>query len=132
MFLPQKPVLPWKPIKWENLPELNWWEEMVLLSQRWGYFYPCKICGRCCKNMPLVQLIGETGYYMPKGKDDYCIMFDQKKHICKIYPQRPLECRLFLCKAPLSVLKRLHYLFIKYMKEIEPKMDFSLDKPKLK
>jgi len=71
----------------------------------------------CAVNPPLVKIIDDKAYYLPKGKDGYCIMFDKEKKLCKIYEERPMECRLLVCKAPESARKRLELLLIKFLKD---------------
>jgi len=115
--LPPKPVLPWKPVKWEEMPQLPWPHKMINFASSWSYFYPCKQCGFCCQNPPLVKIIDDKAYYLPKGKDGYCIMFDKEKKLCKIYEERPMECRLLVCRAPESARERLEFLLLKFLKE---------------
>ena len=40
-----------------------------------------------------------------------------KKKMCKIYEERPMECRLLVCKAPESARERLELLLLKFLKE---------------
>jgi hypothetical protein len=56
---------------------------MINFASSWSYFYPCKQCGLCCQNPPLVKIIDDKAYYLPKGKDGYCIMFDKKRNCAK-------------------------------------------------
>jgi len=111
------PLLPWSPIPWEDIPQLPWPHKMVHFATGWSRFYPCNQCGFCCHNAPLIKVKGDNAYYLPKSDDGYCIMYDKETRECKIYNERPLECRLLVCKAPESVKERLEGLLIEYLRE---------------
>ncbi|HPZ07899.1 MAG TPA: YkgJ family cysteine cluster protein [Candidatus Eremiobacteraeota bacterium] len=115
--LSSQPVIPWKPIEWEKIPQLPWPHKMINLASSWSIFYPCKKCGLCCKNPPLIKIKDDKAYYLPRGPEGYCIMYDREHKLCKIYEQRPLECRLLVCRAPESVKKRLENLLVKFLTE---------------
>ena len=60
-------------------------------------------CGACCKLGPLSSRPDLAEYLSPGelsqytsmiGNDDWCVNFDQKNRICKIYEDRPSFCRV--------------------------------------
>lgn len=51
--------------------------------------FPCNRCGICCRN---VHLSKETAFL--NRSDGVCINFDELTHLCKIYENRPLVCRI--------------------------------------
>eukprot|EP01039_Chlorochromonas_danica_P005124 gene5124-5630_t len=62
-----------------------------------------KQCGACCKLGPLDSRPDLETYLSPDqfkqyvsmiGPDNWCINYDQKERLCKIYEDRPLFCRV--------------------------------------
>lgn len=51
--------------------------------------FPCSACGKCCL---LVSKSSETSF-LDRG-DGVCQHFDQATHLCSIYENRPLVCRV--------------------------------------
>ena len=127
IYLSSKPLLPWKPVPWKNIPHLPWPHKMINLAESWGKFYPCKNCGFCCKNPPLIKIENGKAYYLPRNELGYCIMYDEEKRLCKIHEKRPLECRLFVCKAPQSFKERMEKLLIKFLKEYSPVVEKHIE-----
>ena len=62
-----------------------------------------KDCGACCKLGPLDSRPDLKSYLSPEdyeryvsmiGPDDWCVNFDKKSRMCKIYDTRPEFCRV--------------------------------------
>lgn len=51
--------------------------------------FPCTACGLCCKRVGMSK---ETAF-LDRG-DNICRHFDEQSHLCKIYENRPLVCRV--------------------------------------
>ena len=51
--------------------------------------FPCMRCGCCCQNLKLSPIY----QHLDRG-DGTCIHFDKTTHLCTIYNERPLECRV--------------------------------------
>ncbi|WP_342322956.1 YkgJ family cysteine cluster protein [Kosakonia sp. BYX6] len=51
--------------------------------------FPCTACGKCCRR---VNASPETAF-LDRG-DGACRHFDDDSHLCRIYEQRPLVCRV--------------------------------------
>ena len=51
--------------------------------------FPCTACGKCCRR------VGESEQtaFLDRG-DGICRHFDVLTHLCKIYENRPLVCRV--------------------------------------
>lgn len=49
----------------------------------------CTKCGLCCKNLDKSPIYS----YLNRG-DGTCVNFDSASHLCKIYEDRPLICRV--------------------------------------
>ena len=130
MNLPPEPVRPWKPICWKNMPSLPWPHKMFNIASQWAKFYSCNRCGLCCLNPPLIKVEKGKAYYLPKNEQGHCIMFDKEKNLCKIYEERPLECRLLVCKAPESVKERFNNLLVEYLEHIAPLIEKGIDEGK--
>ena len=124
--LPPEPVLPWKPVHWENIPRLPWPHQMVNLAEAWSKFYPCNHCGFCCTNPPLIKIENDIASYLPKNEDGYCIMYDKEKKRCTIHEKRPLECRLLVCRAPESFKKRMEKLLVRFLKEYASQIEKNI------
>jgi len=127
MNLDKDPILPWKPLPWDSIPRLPWPHQMINLAESWSKFYPCKHCGLCCQNPPLIKIEGDKAFYLPKNDRGYCIMYDEENKRCTIYEKRPLECRLLVCRAPESFKKRMELLLKKFLKEYAPQIEKHFD-----
>lgn len=53
------------------------------------YPFPCKACGKCCRK---VSLSPHTRF-LDRG-DGICQNLNTQTNLCKIYPNRPLVCRV--------------------------------------
>ncbi|MGU5638073.1 YkgJ family cysteine cluster protein [Aeromonas veronii] len=51
--------------------------------------FPCTSCGKCCRR---VSANPET-VFLDRG-DGVCSFFAEETHLCTIYDQRPLVCRV--------------------------------------
>lgn len=51
--------------------------------------FPCNACGLCCKHVGMSE---ETDF-LDRG-DSICRHFNEQLHLCKIYENRPLVCRV--------------------------------------
>lgn len=51
--------------------------------------FACDCCGLCCKNIRLSTLYAG----LDRG-DGICKFFDDKKALCTIYENRPIECNV--------------------------------------
>ena len=51
--------------------------------------FPCTKCGLCCKNLDKSSIYS----YLDRG-DGTCVNFDSASHLCEIYEDRPLICRV--------------------------------------
>lgn len=51
--------------------------------------FPCNACGQCCRRVHL----SEQTIWLDRG-DGVCCHFDENTHLCQIYEQRPLVCRI--------------------------------------
>lgn len=51
--------------------------------------FPCNACGLCCRR---VGQSSETAFL--DRSDGVCRHFDEKTHLCTIYQDRPLVCRV--------------------------------------
>ena len=51
--------------------------------------FPCNTCGHCGRS---VHLSAETNF-LNRG-DGICQFFDENTHLCKIYNNRPIVCRV--------------------------------------
>lgn len=127
MKLPPGPVTSWKPIEWKKVPNLPWPHKMINLAAQWSKFYTCKQCGLCCLKPPLIKVEKGRAYYLPKNEHGYCIMFDEDKKLCRIYDERPVECRLLVCKAPQSVKDRLNYLLMEFLELVAPEIEKNIE-----
>jgi|Deesub1362B_J571_1020462.scaffolds.fasta_scaffold00013_196 Fe-S-cluster containining protein len=103
------------------------------LYQRWisvfreGESWRCLRCGECCRRYAVELHEGEVERFqrdeveiLDNGRrrikrrfDGFCIFYDEKKRICRIYENRPDSCRIF----PFSILR----------KEVAEKMGINFD-----
>ncbi|MCG3746033.1 YkgJ family cysteine cluster protein [Vibrio cincinnatiensis] len=51
--------------------------------------FPCSSCGLCCRR---VNQSMETAFL--DRSDGVCRYFDEQTHLCTVYEQRPLVCRV--------------------------------------
>lgn len=51
--------------------------------------FPCSACGQCCRR---VNQSEETAFL--DRSDGICRHFDEEAHLCTIYEERPLVCRV--------------------------------------
>ena len=69
--------------------------------------FPCTQCGLCCRNLDKSSVYAELN----RG-DGVCVHFDEASHLCGIYEQRPLLCRVdeFYEKHLSDVMTRDDYI----------------------
>ena len=51
--------------------------------------FKCDKCGKCCENLQESELYSD----LDRG-DGICKHLDVKKHLCRIYENRPLKCNV--------------------------------------
>ncbi|MDD2657952.1 MAG: YkgJ family cysteine cluster protein [Candidatus Pacebacteria bacterium] len=64
-------------------------------SRKYAALEVCNLPGRICENQEID--CSRRRYKLKKKKDGSCVYLNSQNR-CRIYPQRPLTCRLFECK----------------------------------